>query len=130
MHLEHNPANFVLHEITDSCDTLFQRFGISSNGSGYPFEKEMSSFRTTQAICSGQIVIRSKGSGYPFKKIVFRLNGSGCPFEKEVSSVQTTQVIHSGKIVIHSNSLGYPLEEIVIRSNSLDNPFKGQFCKL
>ena len=84
MHLEHNPANFVLHEITDSRDTLFQRFGISSNGSGYPFkktvihsnssgypfEKEMSSFRTTQAICSGKIVIRSKASGYPFKKIV------------------------------------------------------------
>ena len=32
-----NPANFVLHEITDSC----ARFGNRSNGSGYPFEKKI-----------------------------------------------------------------------------------------
>ena len=33
------PANFAFLEITDSCERLFQRFGIRSNGSGYPFEK-------------------------------------------------------------------------------------------
>ena len=34
-----NSANSVLHGIFDSCDRLFQRFGIRSNGSGYPFKK-------------------------------------------------------------------------------------------
>ena len=72
-----NSANFVLDEITDTCERFFQRFGlgsngsgylfeknvIRSNGSGYPFEKEMSSLRTTQAI-------RSNGLSYPFKIIV------------------------------------------------------------
>ena len=33
-----NLANFVLHEITDTCERFFQRFGLDSNGSGYPFE--------------------------------------------------------------------------------------------
>ena len=36
---------------------------IRANGSGYPFEKEISSLRTTQAI-------RSNGSSYQFKIIV------------------------------------------------------------
>ena len=77
-----NPANFVLHEITDSCKRLFQRFGIGSNVSGYPLEK---------------IVIRSNGSGYPF--------------EKEMLSLRMTQVIRLRKPVIRSNGSGYPLEK-------------------
>ena len=39
--------------VTDSCERLFQTFGIGSNGSGYPFEKK---------------VILRNGSGYPFQK--------------------------------------------------------------
>ena len=87
-----NPANFVLHEITDSCERLFQRCDIRSrkiairwNGSGYPFEKEMSSLRTTQAIRSRKIVIHSNDSGYPLEKNVIRWNSSGYPFEKIVT---------------------------------------------
>ena len=70
------------YEITDTCERVFQRFGIRSNGSGYPLEK---------------IVIHLNGTGYPFeigisslratihsRKIVIRSrsNGSGCPVEK------------------------------------------------
>ena len=90
-----NPANFVLHEITDSCERLFQRFGIGSNGSGYPFEKN---------------VIRSNGSGYPL--------------EKEMSSLRTTQAIRSRKIVIRLNGSDYPLEKIVISSDGSGYPFE------
>ena len=43
-----SPINFVLHEITDSCERLFQKFGIGSNCLSYLFKK---------------IVIRSNGSG-------------------------------------------------------------------
>ena len=39
-----NPPNFVLHEVTDSCERLFERFGIGSNASGYPFEKNCHPF--------------------------------------------------------------------------------------
>ena len=85
----------MLHEITDSCERLFQRFGIGSNGSGYPFEKN---------------VIRSNGSDYPL--------------EKEMSSLRTTQAIRSWKIVIRLNGSGYPLEKIVIRSDGSGYPFE------
>ena len=77
-----NPANFVLHEITDSCERLFQRFGIGSNVSGYPLEK-----------------------------IVIRSNGSGHPFEKEMLSLRMTHVICLRKPVNRSNSSDYPLEK-------------------
>ena len=75
-----NPANFVLHEITDSC----ARFGNRSNGSGYPFEKKivipsndsglsvrekLPSVPTARAIRSRKIAILSKGSGYPLEKL-------------------------------------------------------------
>ena len=81
-----NPANFVLHEITDSC----ARFGIRSNGSGYPFEKKnCNPLEWLRAIRSRKIAILSKGSGYPLEKIVIR----------------------------RSNGSGYPLENIFIRSN-------------
>ena len=75
-----NPANFVLHEITDSC----ARFGIRSNGSGYPFEKKnCNPLEWLRAIRSRKIAILSKGSGYPLEKIVIRRsNGSGYPLEK------------------------------------------------
>ena len=63
-----NPANFVLHEITDSHERLFQRFGVGSNGLGYPFKKNCHLFkqlrsydrrkwslvRTARAMCSKQ----------------------------------------------------------------------------
>ena len=39
-----NPGNFVLHEITDSCERVFQTLGIGLNGSGYPFEKNCHPF--------------------------------------------------------------------------------------
>ena len=91
----------MLHEITDSCERLFQGFGIGSNGSGHPFEKRLSSvrtrtalairskkiviLRTTQAIHPRKIAIRSKGLAYPSEKIVIRRsNGSGYPLEKVV----------------------------------------------
>ena len=31
--------HFTLHEIIDSCETLFQRFCIRANDSGYPVRK-------------------------------------------------------------------------------------------
>ena len=71
----------MLHEITDSCKRLFQRFGIRPNGKGYTFEKEMSSLRMSHAIRSRKIVILSNASGCPFEKIVIRSNGSGYPFK-------------------------------------------------
>ena len=94
-----NPANFVLHEITDSC----ARFGIRSNGSGYPFEKKnCNPLEWLRAIRSRKIAILSKGSGYPLEKIAILSKGSGYPLEK---------------IAILSNGSGYPLEKIFIRSN-------------
>ena len=56
-----------------------KQIAIRANGSGYPFEEEMSSLRTTQAIRLRKIVIRSNGSGirsnglsYLFKTIISR----------------------------------------------------------
>ena len=63
-----NPANFVLHEITDSCERLFQRFGIGSNGSGYPFEKKCHPFERLWLSVGKRNVIPSNDSGYPFEK--------------------------------------------------------------
>ena len=101
-----------------SCERLFQRFGIGSDGSGYPFEKESHPFErltgypfetncrlierlglfvrkrsvipsgTSQAIRSRKSVIRSNTSGYPFEKNVIRSNGSGYPFEQLELSAQ------------------------------------------
>lgn len=91
------PAKFLLHEITDSSETLlFQRFGIFSNSFGYPFQKEMSvrlndSFNKNCYHSNGlgdpleKTVIRSKGSGYPLEKIVIRSNSSRYPFKTIVS---------------------------------------------
>ena len=77
-------GNFVLHEITDkkAFPKIWYRFerlrlsvwkgnGISSNSSGYPFEK-MSSFQTARVTRLKKIVIRSNGSSYPFKTIITR----------------------------------------------------------
>ena len=77
-----------LHKITDpnNCERLSQTFGIGSNGSDYPLEKE-SSVRTARAIRS-----------------------------KKMSSVQTARVIRSKKTVIRSNGLSYPLKTIVSRA--------------
>lgn len=60
-----NPANFLLHEITDSCETLLFCFGILSNSFGYPLEKEM--------------FVRLNDS---FNKNCYHSNGSGDPLEK------------------------------------------------
>ena len=81
-----NPANFVLHEITDSCERLFQRFSIGSNVSGYPLEK---------------IVIHSNGSGYPLEKKMQSIPWK--VFERH-------RLIRSRRIFIRSNSSNYPLE--------------------
>ena len=47
------------NEITYSCERLFQTL-IGSNGSGYPFEKEMLSLGTARATRSKKNVIRCK----------------------------------------------------------------------
>ena len=39
-----NSANFVLHEIANSCEKLFQRFDIGSNDSVCSFEKNCHQF--------------------------------------------------------------------------------------
>ena len=106
-----NPANFMLHEITDSCERLFQRFGIGSKVSGYPSKK---------------IVIRSNGSGYPLEKnAIHPLEGlrttQANPFEEnfhsieqlglsvgKLSSVRGARVIRSKKIAVRLNGSSYP----------------------
>ena len=105
-----NPANFVLHEITDSCERLFQGFGIGSNGLGHPFEKRLSSVPTALAIRLKKECHPWNDSGYRFRKIVIcsiRSNDSNYPLEKEMSSLGTTQAIRSRKIVIGSNGSSY-----------------------
>ena len=60
---------------------------ICSNGSDYPFEKEMSSVWTARGICWKQIVIRSIVSGFPFKKIVI------CSMESSTSMRNNTYLL-------------------------------------
>ena len=96
-----NPANFVLRNYWHLWKGFpkiwypFERLRLSAakkivihlNGTGYPFEKGISSLGTT--IHSRKIVIRS------------RSNGSGCPLEK----------CH-----LSSNGSSYPFKTIVIRA--------------
>ena len=70
--------------------TRSRKIAIRSNGSGYPFEKEMSSLRTTQAI-------RSNGSGCPLEKNDIRWNSSGYPFEKIVSRATIPNHFHPSR---------------------------------
>ena len=55
-HHEH----FLLLEITDSCGRLFQRFGIPSNGSGYPFEKNCHPFKKEMSSLRLRLSVREK----------------------------------------------------------------------
>ena len=87
-----NPGNFVLHEITDSCERVFQTLGIGLNGSGYPFEKNCHPFERLLLSVWKRNVIPSNGSGCPSEKVVIRSknkgirsNGSGYPFKTVVS---------------------------------------------
>ena len=124
-----NPANFVLHEITDSCERLFQRFGIGSNVSAIRWKK-LSSVRTALAI-------RLKKKCYPFewlmlsvwenlstvrtartirwkKNAIHPFEGlrttQANPFEKNCHSIEQLR-LSVGKIVIRSRCSGYPFEE-------------------
>ena len=95
-----NPANFVLHEITDSCERLFQGFGIGSNGSGHPFEKRLSSVRTALAI-------RLKKECHPW-------NDSGYPFQENChpfNQIERLELSIGKRNVIPSNDSGYPFEK-------------------
>ena len=93
-----------LHKITDSCERLFQRFGIGSDGSGYPFEKQSHPFERL--------------TGYPFEKNCHPIELLGLFVrERNVIPSGTSDAIRSRKSVIRSNGSGYPFEENVIRSN-------------
>ena len=85
------------------------------------FSKDLVSVRTPQAIRSKKIVIRSNGSGYPFEKEMSS-NDSGYPFEKTcypserlgLSVWKETQSIPSKVFERHRL---IRLRRIVIRSN-------------
>ena len=77
------------------------RFCIRSNGSGYPFERELSSPRTTQAIPAFE------KNCHPFERLGLSVGKKCLPFERLGS-------IRSKKIVIRLNgSTSYPLKTIV-----------------
>ena len=80
-----NPANFMLHEITDSCERLFQSL-VSVRKSQAIRRKKLSSVRTALAIRW------KKMQSIPWK--VFARH----------------RLIHSRRIFIRSNSSDYPLE--------------------
>ena len=83
------------YEITDTCERVFQRFGI-----------------------------RSKGSGYPLQKNCHPFNGTGYPFEKGISSLGTTIHSRKIVIRSRSNGSGCPLEKCHLSSNGSSYPFK------
>ena len=94
-----------------SCERLFQRFGIGSDGSGYPFEKESHRFERL--------------TGYPFETNCRLIERLGLFVRKRsVIPSGTSQAIRSRKSVIRSNSSGYPFEKNVIRSNGSSYPLK------
>ena len=86
-------------------------FGIRLNGSGYPFQKKLSSICTAWAIRLEKIVVHLNSLGYPVKK-----KNQCHPFEQLGLSVWK-------KIVICSNRLGYLFQKIVIRLNGLGYQF-------
>ena len=104
-----NPPNFVLHKVADSCERLFERFGIGSNASGYPFERlGLSVGKKTQSIPSKvferhrlirlrRTVIRSNSSGYPLEKIVIRSSCSGYPFEENCNPFERLELSRRSK---------------------------------
>ena len=115
-----NPANFVLHEITDSCERLFQRFGIGSNGSGYPFEKKCHPFERLWLSVGKRNVIPSNDSGYPFVKNCHPFEqlglsvGKNChPFGRLGLSVRRKLLSVRTARVILSNGSSYPFKTIV-----------------
>ena len=77
-----NPANFVLHEVTNISEKLFQRFGIRSNDSVCPF---------------GKIVIRSKGSGYLLEENSHSFERFNYPFKKIVSRAAVPNHFHPSR---------------------------------
>ena len=84
------PAKFLLHEITDSSETLlFQRFGIFSNSFGYPFQKEMS-VRLNDSF--NKNCYHSNGLGDPLEKTVIRSKGSGYPLEKNCHPIERLEI--------------------------------------
>ena len=92
-----------LHKITDSCERLFQRFGIGSDGSGYSFEKQSHPFERL--------------TGYPFEKNCHPIELLGLFVrERNVIPSGTSDAIRSRKSVIRSNGSGYPLKTIVSRA--------------
>ena len=60
-----NSANFVLHEITDSCQRLFQRYGIRWNDSGCPFENNCHPFERLELSVQNNCQLRYSSKPLP-----------------------------------------------------------------
>ena len=110
LHAENtNPANFVLHEITDSCERL------SFPKIWYPFERLRPSIGKKLSSVLTTVAIRSKKKYHPFERLRLSVPKNFLPFDQLELSVQNNcQPRYCSKPL----SLGEPVRKCKVNNSS------------